>query len=186
MTDTKWKITNEIFVIPHNENFILYAPFKGAIALVNKEAAKWVAQTNDKGTTNLIQPSLLKLKEIGIIEPANAPNTNGRPKPITVEAFRPTGLIVLTTSFCNFRCVYCYASAADHHNQVDLEFAKAALRMVISNALEMGEDTVNIAFHGGGEPTTVLPFVKKCVTYAHEFANNKLEVVAGIVTNGYW
>ncbi len=185
MTNTKWEITSEIFAIPYNEDFILYAPLKGTIALTNKAAAKWVAQARLNGPIDSIPSSLLRLKEVGLFEPVDAPATNGQMKSITVEAFRPTGLIILTTSFCNFRCVYCYAAAAAQSKQVDFEVAKAAIRMVINNALEAGEEIVEIAFHGGGEPTTVFPFVTKCVTYARESAGSKLDVAASIVTNGY-
>ena len=108
----KWTITSELFAIPHDERYILYAPLAGAITSVNKAGAIWVAQSRRNGTITTIPDSLIKLREIGIIELKHNAQSHIQDKPIIkVEPFRPTGLIILTTSFCNFRCVYCYASA---------------------------------------------------------------------------
>lgn len=186
METGKWTITSELFAIPHDERYILYAPLAGAITSVNKAGAIWVAQARKDGTITTIPDSLIKLREIGIIESTHNSESLIQDKPIIkVEPFRPTGLIILTTSFCNFRCVYCYASADANFRQVNLDVAKAAIKMVIANALEIGELTVDIAFHGGGEPTTSLPFIKKCVNYANEIADGRIDIAPSIVTNGY-
>lgn len=181
----EWVVTPELFILPHEKDFLLYAPLRGSVSLINQAAAAWIATAMHQGKVTEIPSALNSLTNIGIIEPLDSSIPCSMDKAYKKQPFKPTGVIVLTTSFCNFRCVYCYASAASNHNQVDLDFAKAALRLVIANALEVGESTAHIAFHGGGEPTTAFSFIKECVTYARRQAKDKLEIVPSIVTNGY-
>lgn len=181
---TVWKITNELFAIPYGGNFILYAPLKGGVALVNPSAARWVAKVQADGLIKAIPPEFIKLKQVGIIEREDT-FTGNFAVSFPVKPFKPTGVIFLTTSFCNFRCVYCYASASTQRRQVDWDIAKETIQLAIDNALSNGEDVVEITFHGGGEPTTVMPFIKKCVAFAREAAKNKVSISPGIVTNGY-
>jgi len=186
MANIRWRVTNELFAIPHNGNFILYAPLKGAVALVNKSAAKWVAKAHSNGEFEVIPERFVRFKEIGIIEPARDIITRRNIiGPRAMKPFKPTGVIFLVTSFCNLRCVYCYASAAADRRHVSLDAAKAAIRLAINNAIDMGEETVELTFHGGGEPTTMMPFIKQCVAYAHDVAQNRVAIASSIVTNGY-
>lgn len=185
MTHTTWRITSELFAIPHNGNFILYAPLRGAVALVNQPAARRIAKLQAEGSFKTIPPEFIKLEQVGIIEKGDIPVHDKFTSAFLPKPFSPTGVIFLTTSFCNFRCVYCYASASAQRRQVDLDVAKAAIRLVINNALDRGEEVVEVTFHGGGEPTTMMPFIKQCVEYAREFAQNRVAIAPSIVTNGY-
>lgn len=185
MTYTTWKITNEIFAIPYDNNCILYAPLKGAVALVNQAAAKWVAQARASGVFESFPSNLVGLEQVGIIERSIVTTQSEGEKSLKAQPFKPTGVIFLTTSFCNFRCVYCYASASAQRRQVNLDVAKAAIQFAVNNALKVGEETVEITFHGGGEPTTLMPFIKQCVAYARNIAQNNVTIAPSIVTNGY-
>lgn len=186
MKENNWMITKELFVILHEGNYILYAPLIGAIALTNKAGALWVAKARQAGSIHSIPETLRSLKELGIIEPYELqPISSPETKDLSCEVFRPTGLIVLTTSFCNFRCVYCYASAGANFKQVNLDTIKAAIKMVIANAISNNEPSVDIAFHGGGEPTTSFALIKESVDFARKVADGKIEIAPSIVTNGY-
>lgn len=181
----KWRVTDELFAIPHRDRVILYAPFKGAIALVSKLAAGWIAQSHTDGIAESLPKKLHRLKQVGIIESTSNPRNDEELISAKARTFYPTGIIFLTTTFCNFRCVYCYASAEAQYRRVDIDVAKAAIRLAINNALNSGERVVEIAFHGGGEPTMALPFIKRCVEYARVLAGGHLEIAPSIVTNGY-
>lgn len=186
MAHATWRVTGELFAVPYDNNFILYAPLKGSIALVNKSAALWVAKAQADGTFEAIPPEFIKLRDIGIIEQANVPPKKNITISLPMRVFKPTGVIFLTTSFCNFQCVYCYASASPVRSRhVNLDAARAAIRFVIDNALDVGEEVVEITFHGGGEPTTMMPFMKQCVTFARDYAKDRVSIAPSVVTNGY-
>ena len=180
-----WRLTNELFVIPDDDHYILYAPLKGAVSALNRSGVEQLAEIGRAGGTSTVPVALEPLATVGILEPASEP-----PPVIPAPAkdagpFRPTGVILLTTSYCNFRCVYCYASAGATTRRIDSGVAEAAIRMVVHNAIELEAPVSEIAFHGGGEPTTAFPFVKHCVEYARSVAQGKVEIAPSIVTNGY-
>lgn len=175
-------VTPELFVIPDGNRFLVYAPLKGVVVCANKAAVQWLARYQAH-SDELSQSTLYqRFAKLGLLE---APGTTRIPSLPTEEPFQPTDVIILTTTFCNFRCVYCYASAGIRQEHFKPEVARAAIRLAVENAIIQDKAITNLAFHGGGEPTTALSFIKQCVTYAQELAAGRVEVQSSIVTNGY-
>jgi uncharacterized protein len=181
-TNDQLVVTPELFAIPDENRFIVYAPLKGVVVSANEAAVQWLAryQVHADKTS---QPTLYqRFADLGLLEP---PGTTRIPSLPMDGSFQPTDVIILTTTFCNFRCVYCYASAGMRHEHFKPEVARAAIRLAVGNAITQGKPVTNLAFHGGGEPTTALSFIKQCVAYAREMAAGQVEVWPSIVTNGY-
>jgi uncharacterized protein len=175
-------LTPELFVIPNKHQYIIYAPLKGIIASVNQATVKWLAgyPNSISESTKLIYHRFI---ELGLLEPLGTTKF-----PVTFDEnqpFQPTDVILLSTTHCNFRCVYCYASAGTRNEKFKPEVARSAIRLVVKNAIAQSKTTVNLAFHGGGEPTTSLSFVKQCVAYAKDIAGGQVDIQPSIVTNGY-
>jgi len=175
-------VTPELFALPYKDHIILYAPLKGIALLINKTAAHWLVryQTNPMSLTSTsIYQQLVDAK---ILE---KPGTTVIPPLPSRVPFEPTDVILLTTTECNLRCVYCYASAGTRKISFRPEVARAAIRLAIDNAIAQEKTVSHLSFHGGGEPTMALPFIKECVDYANKRANGHVEVLTSIVTNGY-
>ncbi|MEI6179473.1 MAG: radical SAM protein [Chloroflexales bacterium] len=175
-------VTPELFAIPSKDHCILYAPLKGVALLANRAAAQWLARYQTDPDPLVQTPLYQQFADAGILEVAG---TTRLPDLSPKAPYEPTDVILLTTTSCNLRCVYCYASAGTRTIPFRPEVARAAIRLAISNAIAQGKTVSHLAFHGGGEPTMALPFIKNCVAYAHEQAGNRVKVLTSIVTNGY-
>ncbi|NLH60862.1 MAG: radical SAM protein [Ignavibacteriales bacterium] len=65
------------------------------------------------------------------------------------------------TNSCNLRCIYCYASAGESTpKQLDFAHAKIWIDHLLGN-LSPEIMSVEVLFHGGGEPTVSFPLLKK-------------------------
>lgn len=180
----------EVFVIAVEDKFIIYRPLR-RLAFVGNEAMADLARQlagkdglqegfGDKYTPPPgVSPSAWGfLERIGFLEPDPPP-----PPPREAD-YRPTNAVLLLTSRCNLRCIYCYANAGQEAAEdLPLEVAQAAIDEAYGNAVELGRSHFKLTFHGGGEPTRLW----KTLTGALDYARAKdLPCHASLVSNGVW
>jgi uncharacterized protein len=175
-------VEKELFVIPNGNKFVLYAPIVRAAVAVTSGVVHDLQTCEVSGhyPQGPIRDTLLK---VGILL-ENAP----RSKPIEASgAFMPTGVTLFPTSDCGLRCVYCYASAGVMAKVMEFSVAKVATDLIIKNAMSLNKKSVNISFHGGGEPLYGASgfLVRDVVAYAKDVATARgLEVSFSCATNG--
>jgi uncharacterized protein len=166
-------LAKELFVIPDEGNYILYAPVKKNILLVNKAAVKRL-QDFSQGQKDCIDPDSMFFKQLvqaEILVSANKSNpTISFPKNQT--EFDPEGVSLFLTTRCNMHCVYCYSNGGDSHKVMPWETAKAAIDWIINHTTLKGRNKLNVSFHGGGEVTTSAELMKRCVKYARQQASH--------------
>jgi uncharacterized protein len=142
-------------VIPLTEDcYLVYAPLRRAAFVANATLVNRIAdfQAGHADAHQALGDDVAAmLRRLQILDggPEHPPITtfNGPPMPTTVTLFMTTG--------CNLRCTYCYASAGDTpHKSMELETAKRGIRFVARNAARLKRPQFEIAYHGGGEPTT--------------------------------
>jgi uncharacterized protein len=180
-------VTGEVYVIPLDEvdHYLIYAPLRQAAFVGNGRLVNAVADLRDgcfdaavPGNGELLE--LLRRLEIVDAGPDRLPVTkfSGVPKPTMVTLFM--------TTTCNLRCTYCYASAGDTAEKaMPIEVAKQGIRFVARNAKELGRPDFEIAYHGGGEPTTHWDVMVESFRYAREVARDlRLAVRGTAASNG--
>lgn len=184
------RLTPEIALVPSPGAPLIYAPIKGRLLRADPRLTdRILAARTTTEALDLVDPVLAQVAEaLGLTDPLENP-TRMPSRPIP-DTFQPTGVILLVTARCNLRCRYCYADAGDHSpTQFPHQVAEAAIRFAVDNALALGEDRVHLSFHGGGEPTLDMALVRHCVEFARttcrDRAGRGLQVVSGMVTNGY-
>jgi uncharacterized protein len=161
-----YRLTTEIFCLPHTGQFIAYAPLKGHVMLVNAAGAdilhrlsEGILETPTVDTMEFIS----SLMDMGLV--------NAQPEELHQDGdaeFRPTETTLFLTTSCNLRCSYCYASGGDNPETMSWDVARAAVDLVVENAREAGSASFGLSFHGAGEPTLAWPMIKMATEYARE------------------
>jgi uncharacterized protein len=179
------QLSAELFVIPVDDAFLVYAPLRQAAFLTNAAGVNRIADLRE-GHWPAEQPEsgefLELLRRLEIVDAGEEvrPITTyqGTPKPTTVTLF-------LTTA-CNLRCTYCYASAGETPTRVmPLDVARKGIDFVIKNALELGEPSIEIAYHGGGEPSVNWKTLTESWDYARQRTQAAgLELRTAMASNG--
>jgi uncharacterized protein len=179
------RLTAELFVIAVGDAFLVYAPLRKAAFLANAGVVNLLADLKE-GSCDLTLPGTADLVEFlrrleiidGGEEQRPITTHTGNPRPTTVSLF-------LTTS-CNLRCTYCYASAGDTPEKtMPLEVATAGIDFVVHNARQLQAPGIEIAYHGGGEPTGNW----KTLTGSYEYARQRTQALglhlhAALASNG--
>jgi uncharacterized protein len=166
-------LTAELFLIPCEDAHLIYAPLRQAAFLANAAVVNVIAdlQEGKPEATSAEHAGLIEfLRRLEIVDGGEEvqPITTfgGDPKPTAVSLF-------LTTA-CNLRCTYCYASAGDTPTRVmPLEVARRGIDFVIANALEVGRPAIDLAYHGGGEPSVNW----KTLTGSYDYARERAQAV---------
>ncbi|MFN0216594.1 MAG: radical SAM protein [Saprospiraceae bacterium] len=179
-------LSAEIFIIPLEKgSYIVYAPLRQAAFVGNTQVVNFLADLqrgvyNDTVDKDGSLEEFLRNLEILDAGEENLPITvfSGDPEPTSVTLF-------LTTA-CNLRCTYCYASAGDTPlRHMNIEVAKKGINFVMANALKKGEKNIEIAYHGGGEPTVNWKIMTESLAYAKDKAGELgLQVSAASASNG--
>jgi uncharacterized protein len=170
-------------IIPYRDKFIIYRPllklaFIGNQAMVNLCTKVFKTPSALPGKEE--GQAYNFLESVGFMEedmpfPESSSET---------DIFQPTICVLFPTSDCNLRCIYCYAHGGDNHQQtLSLRLARAAIDRVCQNALEQGLDRFSLCFHGGGEPSMALQFLKESVAYARQ---KELPANINLTSNGVW
>jgi len=178
-------VSAELFVIPVDDAYLVYAPLRQAAFLANATVVNRLADLAEgrAGEADGEQESMIEfLRRLEIVDGGK------EARPITSYAGdpKPTSVTLFLTTACNLRCTYCYASAGDTPTRVmPLEVAQRGIDFVIANALELGRRAIDIAYHGGGEPSVNWKTLTGSYDYARERARAAgLEVHAAMASNG--
>jgi len=174
MTDTD----NEIFFIRDEKSPILYAPLINFSARVNDDCAEAVKRKLDGEELPKDKAVLDYLASYGLFDKVELPERDTAP---------PTEVTLFISDICNLRCVYCYAECGDKQHPMPLDTGKAAIDLVIRNAVKLKRDTATIKFHGDGEPFTAFDTLKVLSQYARDKAKgNGISAHLTVVSNGFW
>lgn len=178
------KVIDELYLIPDNDQYVLYAPLKRTLLSVNQDLVLLLSKIKnqeeipkDKNVLEVID----YLKNLGVLDSEEEyPENTG-----LTQEYCPTNLTLLPTTECNLRCIYCYADSGETSKNLPLNIAKTAVDFVINNARKKDVDMVQIGFLGGGEPFLKWDFVKNIVEYSKNQANKfSISTYFSAVTNG--
>jgi uncharacterized protein len=176
------KLTKELFAIPNKEKYLLYAPTKGSVLEVNSSTIG-LLQTIQGGEIPSGREEIMdRLRKKGILEEDEASKATGRS---SEKSYFDASITLFPTSECNLRCIYCYASAGDIHENMSLDTAKSALDFIVDRAAKKRKKNVSLGFHGGGEPLYNFRLVRDIIEYAQKETENKhLDLRVSAATNG--
>ena len=152
-----------VFLIPDEGRYILYAPLHHFVAAVNATTARLVQGFLASGDPGKIPEAIRQqLDNLAWAEiPDNLPEIPDPDRP-----YEPCHVTIFPTNQCMLRCEYCYASSGEKASQqVDLGAARAAIDLVIDNA-QRKEEIATVAFHGGCDPLWRVELLKECVGHA--------------------
>ena len=179
-------ISSEIFLIPLESNkYIVYAPLRNAAFVANGSAVNFLADLQ-KGKYNQSLDESGDLVEF--LRRMEILDAGIEEQPITIfeNDPEPIAVTLFMTTACNLRCTYCYASAGDTPlRNMSIEIAKKGINFVIKNALKKGEPGIEIAYHGGGEPTVNWKVMTESLAYAKQKTEAYgLQINAATASNG--
>ncbi|MDR1540445.1 MAG: hypothetical protein LBU32_21090 [Clostridiales bacterium] len=168
----------ELFFLPNGENDILYAPLRRFIAEVSSSVKNAVAAHMNGLALDESQNKVIGiLKDKGVFDEAEPPKIE--------EEFCPTRVTLFPTDFCNLRCRYCYASAAEGGHRLPMNAARAAIDLISENAKKKGYSQFSLGFHGNGEPFMAQDIMQECCEYAAGIAEkNNVRCQFSTATNG--
>jgi uncharacterized protein len=169
----------EMFFVPYEDKFILYAPLKNFIAVVNGDAKNAVTKYCEKLPLCETEQALIDTfdKHDLFSEAFSLPKVD--------EVFSPTRVTLFPTDRCNLRCRYCYASAAEGGNKLPLPAAKKAIDFVAANAKSKNYEQFAVGFHGNGEPFSAFDVIEQCCDFVHDAAEREgLKYQISTATNG--
>lgn len=89
-------------------------------------------------------------------------------------------LTLFVNNGCNLKCVYCYAGRKGTPKSMSFEVAKISIDFYLRQRLKKQR----ILFHGGGEPTLEIEFIKRCVSYIEKNSYSQSKTSFSIFTNG--
>lgn len=172
----------ELFILPLDDDAgagsLVYAPLRPAVARINDAAADAVRRFLDgAGLRPDEQEVVGYLGAHGFFEEREPPTSVAVGRPVQVTLFLSDG--------CNLRCSYCYAGATEQHHLMPEEVGRAAIDLVCDNAVELGQPSFVVGFHGNGEPFTAFPLMQRLCAYARgRAARAGVGVRFSIATNG--
>jgi uncharacterized protein len=174
----------EIFTLPisdvNGDRYIIYRPIIGLAFIGNHVMAQLSLAMAGKGPVpphGVQKDALDFLHTVGFFETDIFPAEPARD-------FRPATAVLLLTNQCQLRCTYCYAAAGEFPRQeLSFELGRTAIDYVYQTAVAMGWKTFEVAFHGGGEPSTAWKVMQACTDYARQMS---LPAKITLTSNGIW
>lgn len=172
-----------IFVIPHKNIFIIFAPLHNKAVCLNQEAGNLISSLGDNWVEEIRtkEPTLYnELSAQGLFEERQPEDSF----PEKNNVFAPTHVTLAITSDCSLRCIYCYARAGERKHTMPLWMAQKSIDFVIQNAIAKGAQKIKVVFHGEGEATKKFKLLTKIVDYANETCSrNDLSCSYNMATN---
>ena len=178
-------ISTDVFVVPYENAYIIYAPLRRLAFVANAAAVNMIALLKEGAIENPTEEQSTFIRFLDAIHLTGA--DGNRPIGGLVQpTYKPTEVTLFLTSLCNLRCVYCYAQAGELPAvRMPLEIAKRGIDYVVANALELKMGRFGVNYHGGGEPTINHTVLIDSHAYAKDLAKLQgLRLSSGIATNG--
>ncbi len=170
----------ELYTVPIGDKVIIYRPLLKLAFIGNEAMARLAKELASGGPLPEDLPSSVGdyLERIGFLAP------DPPPPPPREPGYRPTNAVLLLTSRCNLRCIYCYANAGEEKiENLSPDLARTAIDHVYHNARSLGRPRFQLTFHGGGEPTRLWKTLESAVDYARA---KDLPCHVSLVSNGVW
>lgn len=183
----RFKVNPKMYVIPNNDDFILYSPLTGSILEVTPSIVKELQNISFGEKYNLDRNVQQVLKEKGFINKRKFPAI----KEVIPEfkGYKPTAVTLMPTWDCNLRCKYCYSHGGENPGDLlDIKIAKSAIDLITENSLEKGLKQISVGYHGGGEPLMHqnMDWIKEITAYSRDKADkNDLKSIVSSATNGF-
>lgn len=177
------ELNTELFAIPEDGEYLVYAPLRGCIIRLKPALANILVRLrqNELRAGEAEGEFVRALIDAGIVN--GPPET--KPPTAVGQPYQPTRVTLLLTNRCNLRCAYCYAGDATVEQVMPQVYGRAAIDMLVANCQRKRGHEIEVAFHGGGEPTMAWPQLKSLVLYAQQAAcKADLRVRLGLATNG--
>ncbi len=173
-----------VYTIPYQNKYILYRPLKKLAFLANAALVNLIAQAQEDRQQCLSieqnKEALQFLDTLGFWEP----DPPVPPPPAGDHSFHPTVATLFLTTACNLRCTYCYAFGGESYVQtLASDLGRRAIDIVCQNATDAGQESFELSFHGGGEPTLAETHFRTLIEYARA---KELPCQISVATNGYW
>jgi uncharacterized protein len=177
-------ITTDVFVIPHNQTYIVYAPLRRLAFITNTAGVNTIAALREAPIVDLTteQKEFINfLDYLGLLGSAGDLPVHG----LNQDTYQPNQVTLFLTAECNLRCVYCYAQAGDlPPERMSMKTAEQGIDYVVANALELNMDWFGVYYHGGGEPTINHSVLTGSYAYAQKQAEKyHLNLYSSIATN---
>lgn len=180
-------VPDDLFAISDGDHYILYAPLSKGVLMVNGSALT-ALQNYKNGMKEMLLANTSFYEELvmaGILVDRRKLHHVSSRFQSGKTGFDPDGVSLLLTDKCSMRCVYCYSNGGELTRTMKWKTAKAALDWIINHVRHQGRNRFFVSFHGGGEVTTALPVMKRCVKYVRDLAqSNGLEVRIEAGLNG--
>jgi uncharacterized protein len=170
-------LANGVFVIPDGERFLVYAPLRKAVALINSAGLRALQEWNMNGTSEPAQqsPFLRELTAAGVLDSKDG-EAGPCVYPISVQSpsgeVSPESVSLFLSNRCSMRCVYCYASGGSDTRQMDWGTARGTIEWAFRRAAERKKQRLTLNFHGGGEIATAAGVLKRCVSLARDLSQD--------------
>jgi len=185
MPRTNREITTDVFVIPYEGAYVVYAPLRRLAFVTNAATVNAIARLKDGEVTN---PTLEEAELIAFLESVRLTGKEGDVPIVGLNQpdYKPNEVTLFLTAECNLRCVYCYARAGDLPPvRMTKTVAERGINEIVRNALELSMDWIGVHYHGGGEPTVNHQVLVASHDYAKEQAEKHgLRLYSSIATNG--
>ncbi|MBS3079296.1 radical SAM protein [Candidatus Pacearchaeota archaeon] len=185
------QLTRELFVLPQERDFILYAPLDNTALKVSSGVIDILRKIRDRKACTEQEQALVEcLKRSGIIkDKTEEPSSlDCKLKGGNGEIYSPTYATLIPTYNCNLRCVYCYSNGGESPTKImEFNVAKSAINLAIENAKRLETGETGLEFHGGGEPflPANMELIKRSLDYFRKNAEKSgLKYTVGSVTNG--
>jgi len=158
-------MNQSVFIIPYQKNFILYAPLKEIISLINPAAATDLRRRWENKNTSHAETCTNTADRFPF---NNAPLIN---------------LTFILTSDCTMNCIYCYARGGENKEVLSWETITGVCEDVIERFVQSDPDhQLHVSFHGG-DISSVWPLFQRSVIHIREICRISkipLSVSAGI------
>lgn len=172
---------SEVFALPHEGGFLLYAPLAGRVVHANAGCVAQIQRYLKSGDSSEVDADVVsRLGGLEWLEASPPPVPAGPDAP-----YAPTRVTLFLSNRCNLACTYCYADAGSHQPcRLAPEVMRAAVDLAATNAAA-AERPMAVGFHGGGEPTHAWAILNAAIDHARRRADQQgLELGLGLATNG--
>ena len=173
--------TSEVFCLPHDGKYIVYAPLKGLIFLTNGSFVNLLCRARDGDAEALARLGVEREVAARLFGgPAAEPRRADEP----ADRFAPTAVTLCLTDDCTMRCSYCYASGGSSRARMPWDTVTGVLSEIAANARGASR-AMTVHFHGGGDASAAWDLLVESRRHLRETAEaDGVAVRTSIGSNG--